>query len=346
MKSASNNLQIGSNRLHSGLIGLLTMLTVMLLLSGCQIAPKDKPFSWPWKKDSVKPLPDRILTVWTDSVLHQPNQAGVRGFGGRVYFYTKDNTDPIEVDGSLAVYVFDADEIDVSAQKPLRKFMFTADQFGSHMSKTSIGPSYSVWLPWGEIGGPPRRLSLITRFEGKEGGTTISDPIIKLLPGVPVKNANDDSDSDATPFRLSGHQKKFDVRNKNVDQADSADETDPAANSDVKTIDLPPSFQRHLRGGVPDANSATDAKSAEPIRASTPADQSRAADQSSNAVSDGNLSLLANTTASSEPEQAASSPVTTQVFDYRTRRKNGATTFNSNTGDIRQGRWIESIARD
>ena len=69
-------------------------------------------------------------------------------------------------------------------QKPLRKYVFTADQFASHMSKTSIGPSYSVWLPWGEVGGPQMKLSIIARFEGVDGGTTISDPTIKLLPGI------------------------------------------------------------------------------------------------------------------------------------------------------------------
>ena len=116
-------------------------MLLLVLTSGCQIAPKDKPAKWPWKKDKSKPLPDRMLPVWTDTVLHQPNQPGVRGFGGRIYFYEKDKTDPIEIDGSLAVYVFDADDIDVNTQKPLRKFVFTADQFNEHMSKTSIGPS-------------------------------------------------------------------------------------------------------------------------------------------------------------------------------------------------------------
>ena len=164
-------------------------LLSMLLLScccmvGCQFAPKKLPDSWKWGEDDKPALPDRILAVWTDTVLHQPNQPGVRGFGGRVFFYLKDQTDPIEVDGKLAVYVFDSEDADPMNQKPLRKYVFTADQFASHMSKTSIGPSYSVWLPWGEVGGPQMKLSIIARFEGVDGGTTISDPTIKLLPGI------------------------------------------------------------------------------------------------------------------------------------------------------------------
>jgi hypothetical protein len=170
-------------------------LLILLLLScccmvGCQFAPKKLPDSWKWGADDKPALPDRILAVWTDTVLHQPNQPGVRGFGGRVFFYLKDQTDPIEVDGKLAVYVFDAEDADPMNQKPLRKYVFTADQFASHMSKTSIGPSYSVWLPWGEVGGPQMKLSIIARFEGVDGGTTISDPTIKLLPGIVSRNSD------------------------------------------------------------------------------------------------------------------------------------------------------------
>lgn len=303
--------------------------------SGCQIAPKDKPFKWPWSKDDSKPLPDRILPVWTDSVLHQPNKAGVRGFGGRIYFYAKDDTDPIEVDGSLAVYVFDADDIDVSSQKPLRKFMFTAEQFETHMSKTSIGPSYSVWLPWGEIGGPPRRLSLIARFEGKEGGTTISDPTIKLLPGVPTKEHVDESNEKSeseTPFRLSGHRKKFDAKAQG-ENTDEAAEESTATPSDIKTIDLPPSFQRHLRSNPNDVNKSLDSK---PKSTNDPSPSSNSSDSKAESeISSASIEAA-----------TATAPLTTQVYDYRTRKNQGAAALNAAKNDIRQGRWIESIERN
>ena len=173
-----------SIRIPSPIPVLILILLSCCCMVGCQFAPKKLPDSWKWGEDDKPALPDRILAVWTDTVLHQPNQPGVRGFGGRVFFYLKDQTDPIEVDGKLAVYVFDAEDADPMNQKPLRKYVFTADQFASHMSKTSIGPSYSVWLPWGEVGGPQMKLSIIARFEGVDGGTTISDPTIKLLPGI------------------------------------------------------------------------------------------------------------------------------------------------------------------
>ncbi len=308
---------------------------LLAMTTGCQIAPKDKPMKWPWKKDQSKPLPDRMLPVWTDTVLHQPNQPGVRGFGGRIYFYAKDETDPIEIDGSLAVYVFDADDINVNSQKPLRKFVFTVDQFNEHMSKTSIGPSYSIWLPWGEIGGPPLRLSLIARFEGRDGGTTISDPTIKLLPGVPAEEPSDETASTSKPsskgkFRLSSHRKNSDLKTNNVN---APEETQQESKRDIKTIELPPNFQRHLRGNASEATKPIETKTSTFNDSRTSRAAEPAADITGQPLHEFDV-------------PTAAAPITTQVYDNRTRKRQGAAAFNAPQNDIRQGRWINSIARD
>jgi hypothetical protein len=312
----------------------LLCIATIALIQGCQFAPKRLPTDWPWKKEPSLTTPDRVLPVWTDSVLHQTNQPGIRGFGGRIYFYGKENTDPVEVDGSLAVYVFDADDASPSNQKPLRKFMFTADQFKSHMSKTSIGPSYSVWLPWGEVGGAPMRLSLIARFEGREGGTTISDPTIKMLPGVPVEKevANADLNSSQairSKISLAGHSEPTKASGKK-DQTDEKTE--------VETIDLPPSFQRHLRG----------TKSSVPPQTS-PKDISLPPGPITSTLTQQPLhSALVESSDATESTKDVIAPITTQVYDYRTRGRLGSSAFASKTtkNDIREGRWIKSIARD
>ncbi len=293
----------------------LTLLTVMIVLPGCQFAPK-QPFAWPWSKPKEKKVPERILPVWTDTVLYQTNQAGVRGFGGRIYFYEKSATDPIEVDGAMAVYVFDADNDELHEQKPLRKFVFTSEQFANHMSRTSIGPSYSIWLPWGEVGGPPLRLSLIARFEGTQGGTVISDPTIKLLPGVPVRSGLAKGSDSSSTMQLAGH-----ARPAGESQGDT---TEPAAKSrrQVETIDLPPSFQRHLLPKDRENNETNDA---------VPADEN------------GTVSNKLLNESGTVP--VAVGPMTTSVIDYRSRQANGVSEpvgYSGGRGkrDIRSGTWI------
>ena len=262
---------LGSPARFGATFCLFSMLAIAFL-SGCQFSPKRIPKGWSWGGDEKSVLPDRILAVWTDTVLHQPNQPGVRGFGGRIFFYEKDNNDPIEVNGSLAIYVFDADDDDPENQRPVRKYLYTAEEFAGHMSKTTIGPSYSVWLPWGDVSGPQQRLSIIARFEGTKGGTTISDPTIKLLPGV-NKSKRDSAGTSAklksqpTDKELTESPDKAEKKSEGVVQqagfqvpttrkvASSNEDASMAGTLQTEegsedAIELPPSFGRHLKPGA------------------------------------------------------------------------------------------------
>ena len=158
----------------------------LLLAIGC--AELDLHGKLPWTQTAPPPLPERILPMWTDTIFYQPGQPGVRGFGGRIFFYGEKDQDPIKVDGSLTVYAFDADENHPDDPTPKKQFVFTADQLAKHYSKCKLGHSYSVWLPWDEVGGQTTQISLVVRFEGRNGGIVISDPSTKRLPGLVAKN--------------------------------------------------------------------------------------------------------------------------------------------------------------
>lgn len=265
------------------------MMALMVTGGGCQFAPS-KP-SWPtnwFKKDQEPGIPDRMMVVWSDTVMHQPNKPGVRGFGGRIYFYRGNETDPIPVDGKLSVYAYDSDGDSEDPTKPLKKYVFTEDQFQQHMSHTDIGPSFSIWLPWDQIGGETRQISLVTRFDGRSGGVVISKPSMKLLPGVAVKKRNPSGPAVANGgVRLANAEldsaEKFasGVRLAAGEEPASADDSSAVRldmprrgtlRSQAMTIDLPPNFQRHLiakerTGGDPQEPS-TAAPAASSLRSS------------------------------------------------------------------------------
>ena len=237
---------------------LLLLLLATALPLGCQFAPKKIPAGWNWGQEDTPIVPDRILAIWTDTILRQPNQPGVRGFGGRVFFYQKDQNDPIEVDGKLVVFVFDADDQDPENQKPLRKYVIEADDFAKHMSKTSLGPAYSVWLPWGDTKGPTMKLSIIAKYEGRQGGTTLSDPTIKLLPGVETRPRVDSGSPSDKPQAASmlgqvptSVQQASHTERKASEAVVSSVLVEPAKipqpDRATQTIELPPSFQRHFQ---------------------------------------------------------------------------------------------------
>jgi hypothetical protein len=240
------------------MIARVIALIAIIATLGCSTL---KP-NWKWSKESKPQLPESVLPIWSDTVLHQPGKPGVRGFGGRVYFYAEEGGDPIQVDGSLSVYVFDGDQYDTTSSEPLRKFVITADQLASHHSESELGDSYSVWIPWDKVGGPSRSLSLIARFDGRNGGTAISDASNKLLPGSAKAKA-----LQAEKNESQVRQVAFDD-----DKQDQGVSAGPDGSLSVKenrlktySLSLPPSFQRHIAGAQ------TVQPSREPVADSQPA---------------------------------------------------------------------------
>ncbi len=165
----------------------LLLGAALVAVTGCTNLPKTSDFSLAklTKSDQEEPpvLPDRILAIWKDTVLHQQGKPAQRGFGGRVFFYQDGDSQPIEIEGAVTVYAFDATDTETRVA-PEKKFVFPAESLHKHYSKCSIGHSYSFWLPWDQVGGETRQISLITRFAGTHGGVLISEPAKKLLPGI------------------------------------------------------------------------------------------------------------------------------------------------------------------
>lgn len=211
-------------------------LAIVLLLTGCNhLEVRDRWFD----SDRVSKVPTEILPIWTDTVLHQPGQPGIRGFGGRVYFYEEGKPDPVMVDGQLVVYAFDGSSKDPTIVAPLRKFVITADQMTTHHSDSSLGNSYSVWLPWDKVGGASHTLSLVVRFNGREGGAVLSKPSRMLLPGVDPQTPLDNERKSG--IQLASHESVH-VEKVNANES-----------MVTASIDLPPSFQRRLAGAIPES---------------------------------------------------------------------------------------------
>lgn len=155
------------------------------LLAGCSKFDFDMSRNIPWGAggDGVMQPPMKVVAVWTDTVLTQGLAPATRGFGGRVMFYAVEGGKPIKVRGTLTVYAFDETGRDVESTKPDRKFIFTPEQFEKHYSKSALGHSYSVWLPWDAAGGPLREISLLVRFQPENGTAVVGDPAKQHLPG-------------------------------------------------------------------------------------------------------------------------------------------------------------------
>lgn len=131
-------------------------------------------------KDDEDMPAQTMAAIWKDSVYEEPGKPRMRGFGGRIFFYDAENN-AVKADGELVVYGFEDGSKDSS--KPDKKFVFKKDQFQQHFSKSPLGGSYSVWIPWDELGGYRKSVTLIPIFKTDDERIIKTGQSINLLPG-------------------------------------------------------------------------------------------------------------------------------------------------------------------
>jgi len=206
---------------------------------GC--APLNVPKAITWPGQANKPqTPLRTTAFWTDSVLNQGGLPGVSGFGARVLFYGTDDETPIMVDGSLTVYGYD-DTDGHEHSTPARKFVFPAEYLEKHYSKSDLGHSYSIWIPWQDASGPQRQISLILRFESRKGGAiVISEMSRHVLPGFKESDADhpDGAQSTTAPSRIESTVRQ------SSHETEVVEEQPPKEKMSTTTITLPPRLGR------------------------------------------------------------------------------------------------------
>jgi hypothetical protein len=185
--SDTSGTKIGGTELPSK--GLWFLFSILALTWGsCAPLPVDK-IHWDWEKlAELQPpqpkTPDYMVDIWTDTVLSQPGQPAIRGFGGRILFYQNSHDKPVVVDGTLTVYVFEENEAGNFDTKPTCKYVFLPEHLSRYYSRSKLGHSYSVWIPFDEAGSPRCEVMLLARFEdARSGKVIVSKPVRKSLPG-------------------------------------------------------------------------------------------------------------------------------------------------------------------
>lgn len=125
--------------------------------------------------------PSSMVAIWKPSTFEKPGSKSIRGFGGRFYFHNA-KMEPVKVDGALTIYGYDDADGDTSG-KADRKFVFEAKTLQQHHSETGIGHSYSFWIPWDEVGGLEKTITLIPVFKSFDGEIPQAKPATLRLPG-------------------------------------------------------------------------------------------------------------------------------------------------------------------
>lgn len=184
-------------RLESWLVvcalGLLTCVGCSTL--GGNASDSDSRFN-PLKRLSTKKdqepefqTPRSMVGIWKAATYEKAGSKSIRGFGGRFYFYDANN-EPVRVNGDLTIYGYDDEkQADSGEGKADRKFVFKADSLNNHYSSSAIGDSYSFFVPWGNVGGEQKTITLIPVFKTVEGHMPEAKAATIRLPGKRVSKS-------------------------------------------------------------------------------------------------------------------------------------------------------------
>lgn len=201
--------------------------------------------------------PARMAIIWKDSVLQGVGSAPTAGFGGRIYFYDAENR-PVRADGELIVYGYDDDNQQRASSAADRKYVFSRDKFQTHHDRTSLGDSYSIWVPWEKVGGFRKRIMLIPVFKRADGKVIQGEQTVTVLPGKePERDMLAKTD---IPTNLLN--RKWDIRQASASPENSgevrlaggADQAGAGENQrriGSETIEIPPYVARRIGNAGP-----------------------------------------------------------------------------------------------
>lgn len=198
--------------------------------------------------------PEKMLTIWKDSIRSVPGQPAKRGFGGRIYLYDA-NQVPIRAEGEFVVYGFDDSNKNREGSKADRKIVLENSTFQRLYSESPLGDSYSVWIDWDDVGGPDKSVTLVPFFRTPDGKIIRAGQAIYNLrtPGKSevskeklVSYAEEKSDKGTSPIAHANFM-QGDGDSNNVALAGGVQELPRKSSVRTTTIRVPKATQKRLR---------------------------------------------------------------------------------------------------
>jgi hypothetical protein len=176
---------------HSRTRVTVALALILPLLAGCSGA---RLFTWPWQKDKIitadaKNPVHRIVCMWEPSEGRRPDGMPARGFAGQILFFTRTSSTPVRVEGDVKIWVWDDQGPNGNPTVPISEFDFLkspeGDTWNRHLTVTTLGPSYNVFVPYMRRGGHQARCALQIQLVGN-GDRLLSTVATIVLPGPSV----------------------------------------------------------------------------------------------------------------------------------------------------------------
>ncbi len=164
----------------------MRMILVMLLgtcCGGCASSglldfTKDEPPAPPPRSRVVE-----SLCIWQPAEGVGLQGEPTRGFAGQILFFSRDLSAPIPADGDVRIYVFDDQGTEEEQARPIHQFDFPSEVWQTYLHESTLGPGYSLFIPYTRKGAHQARCSLRLRLTPKNGPVVYSDMVSIILQG-------------------------------------------------------------------------------------------------------------------------------------------------------------------
>ena len=179
---------------NRSLLSVITCTVILCSSIGC--ATFSSPFGKKMPKATAANPAVQIICLWQPGEGNDPEGRPCKGFAGQILFLSNRSALPLQIDGSVRVYLFDDQGTTEEQAKPLRVFEFDSGSWDIHLTKSSLGPTYSVFIPYTRRGVVDANCSLRVRLKPKQGPIVFSEFSNMPLSGgkKPLKG------DDAKPF--------------------------------------------------------------------------------------------------------------------------------------------------
>jgi hypothetical protein len=153
---------------------------------------------------SAKDPAYQMLCIWEPAEGVDPKGLPTRGFAGKITFFTRHQQTGVRVHGNVEVSVFDDQGPVEKRGQPIHNWVFEGDAWAIHLQDSSIGPSYSVFIPYSRTGNHQAQCALQVKFTSENGGAPLySDTVAVLLPGPARKKEEQPLSADQSNKRKS-----------------------------------------------------------------------------------------------------------------------------------------------
>ncbi len=155
---------------------LIRLLCGCLLVTSVGCATLQLPFGTDrFEKATARNPVTQIICIWQPSEGRDPNGMPCRGFAGQILFLAGRNSLPVQMEGDVRIYLFDDQGTAEEQSKPIHQYDFDSGAWSRHLTKGTLGPTYSVFVPYTRRGVSEARCALRVRLQAGNQQAVFSD---------------------------------------------------------------------------------------------------------------------------------------------------------------------------